>query len=171
MSTKSKALVLTMIAAAALAAGCATPEPTGTPVDPNADVRAKIAASADRVSLSMQRLAAMRSATYGVKVVDFKTPVGLETEISINWAGPIDGLARKISELTGYTFDGTLGPVPTTPVIVSVSATDTSAFSILADAGAQAGTAADIIVQPETKRIIVKYPPVTRTGGYANVSR
>lgn len=167
MSTKSHALVLSMIAAAAVLAGCATKPPTGSPVSPDADIMAKIATSADRASISMQRLAALRSSTAGVKVADYQVPAGLETPITITWSGPIDGLARKVAELSGYTFDGTVGGTPNSPVIVSISVTSETAFNILANAGAQAGAAADIVVRPEAKRILVKYPPVTRSGGYA----
>lgn len=169
MSLKSHAIVLSMIAAAALATGCATqqPAPVGTPVQPDAEVLAKIAASADRASLSMQRLAQLRGADRAVKTEEFQVPAGLETRVNMTWSGPVDALAAKLADLTGYTYGGTVGPVPSTPVLVAVSVTNTQAFNILMDAGAQAGSAADIVVSPNTKRISIKYPPVTRSGGYA----
>lgn len=166
MSIKSHSTALTIIAAA-LTAGCATnPAPVGTPVNPDADVMAKIAASADRASLSMQRLTAIRAANSHAKVESFQVPPGLETPISITWAGPVDALVAKVAELSGYTFAGFKGKKPVAPIVVSVAVTSMSAFNILADAGAQAGSAADIVINPDEKTISVQYAPVTQSGGY-----
>lgn len=147
--------------------GCMTVPVAIAPIDnPDADLMSKIAASAERVSLAMQRLSMIRGGGQAEASQDYKVPAGLEKTMSINWAGPIDGLARKVAQMSGYTYDEPLGPIPNTPVIVSMAVTGQSMFNILSDAGGQAGSAADIVVRPESRRITVKYPPVTRSGGY-----
>ena len=158
---------LTLIAAAALAsltlAGCATQDKA--PPAPDAEVMAKLATYAERASISMQRLASLRGANAGVRIELGKVPAGLELPVTLNWAGPVDQLAMKIAELTGYQFGGVLGSTKT-PVLVSMAVINQPAFNVLADAGAQVGSAADIVVHPDTKKIFVKYAPVTRSGGY-----
>ena len=172
MSMKSKSIILGAIAASVVMTGCATKPPAevGEQIKPDAEVLAKIAESATRASKSMERLAAIRSTTSGLKIADRVAPEGLDVPITINWAGPIDGLAKKLAELTGYKYEGTEGSVPSMPILVSVAVTETSAFQILANAGAQAGSAADIVIRPSTKSIMIKYAPATQSGGYANPS-
>lgn len=170
MSMKSKSIIFSMVAASAVMVGCATTQPVavGDKIKPDAEVLAKIAESAARSSKSMERLAALRSTTSGLVISDRVAPEGLDVPITINWAGPIDGLVRTLSNLTGYKYEGTEGSVPTMPILVSVSVTETSAFNVLANAGAQAGSAADIVIRPSTKSIMVKYAPATQSGGYVN---
>lgn len=166
MSMKTHALALSIAAVTALA-GCATQQPTGAPATgPDPEILRKLTALGDDANVSLQRLAALRSATNGVTVSDYQPPAELATPISIQWSGPIDGLARKVAELTGYSFEGVFGAAPTVPVIVNISVTNASAFDVLSNAGAQAGAAADIVVRPKSKAIAVKYPPTIRSGGY-----
>lgn len=159
------ARALAVSAVLTLLAGCAH-KPAETPASPDAEILKKIAQHAERASYSMQRLAALRGANGGLQVADMVAPAGLEMPISINWSGPVDSLVRKIAEVTGYEYEGVIGSKPVTPVLVTVAVTNTPAFNVLADAGAQAGSAADIIVRPETRKILVKYPPVLRNGGF-----
>jgi hypothetical protein len=156
------------VVAACLAAlgGCAT-KPTPVPAPgPDAAILEKIAEYAQKSSISMQRLAAIQMDRAGNTAVDLKAPPGLEKPISITWTGPIEQLVKKVSEMTGYQYEGALGNKPANVVIVSVSVNNTAAFNVLADAGAQAGVAADIVIRPEQKMMAIKYPPVTPNGGY-----
>ena len=158
----------TLLVAACLAAiglsGCITqPAKTAPPAD--ADTMALLTTYADRASISMQRLASIRGAHAGVQIEEFKVPVGMEVPVSINWSGPIEELAKKVAGLTGYAYDGIQG-VPKTPVLVTINVVNTPAFNVLADAGAQAGSAADLVIHPDSKTLLVKFPTVARTGGY-----
>lgn len=165
MKASSIALAMTSLA---VLSGCATQAPT--PVAADAEVMAQLATYADRASISNQRLASIRTGTAGVKIDKVEVPAGLEAPISITWSGPIDQLAKKVAELSGYQYGGSMG-TSKTPVLVSISVTNTPAFNVLADAGAQAGSAVDIVVHPNTKKIFVKYSPAARTGGYPVQSR
>ncbi len=158
-----------IIAAACMAAlgGCATkPTPVAAP-GPDAAILEKLADYAQKSSISMQRLAAIQMDRAGnAPVVELKAPEGLDKPISITWTGPIEQLVKKVAEMTGYQYEGVLGNKPANAVHVSVSVTNTAAFNVLADAGAQAGVTADIIIRPEQKLVAIKYPPVTPNGGY-----
>lgn len=169
MSFKSNAFLLSVVATSLLA-GCASPPPVVAPINPDAEVMAKIAASADRASLSMQRLAALRGSAQGMKLVEAQTPPGLDVLIKdLSWSGPIAGLVKKVADLSGYAYADAQGMMPSSTVNVSIAVSSATAFNILSDAGAQAGSAADIVIQPDAKRIFLKYPPVVRSGGYAFV--
>ena len=113
-----------------------------------------------------RKMAALRAGQSQTAAVALVAPPGLDVPVSITWTGPIDLLVKKVAELSGYTYDGTLGTKPMAPVNVSISVTGVTAFDILADAGAQAGTAADIIIRPDTKKLALRYPPTTPNGGY-----
>lgn len=161
--------IATVLAAMALISGCAT-KPAPVAATTEGDVTARLADYADRASQSMQRLAAVRGANAGIKVDNVKVPAGLEIPVSIKWSGPVDQLVSKVAELSGYQFGGVLGNSKT-PVLVSITVVNTPAFNVLADAGAQTGSAAEIVVHPDTKKIFVKYPPAARTSGYPILTR
>lgn len=154
-----------------LVAGCAFPAKQAV-VQPEAEtaVLSELAVYAQRASLSMQRMAAMKNANGSGQVANIVAPAGMNTPMFLNWNGPIEGLVKSIAERTGYSYEGVVGVKPATPVIVSVSVTNMPAFNILVDAGAQAGSAADIVVRPDTKKIFIKFPPVIRSGGYPNAN-
>lgn len=157
------ASLLSAVCAAGLLAGCVTPPTPATAHD--AEVMAKLAAYSERASNSMARLAAIRSASAGVTVAPGVVPAGLEVPVSVSWSGPVDQLVQQIADVAGYEYGGTLGSIKT-PVLVSMAVTSHTAFNVLSDAAAQAGSAADIVVHPDTKKIFVKYPPAMRSGGY-----
>jgi defect-in-organelle-trafficking protein DotD len=154
---------------AAVLAGCATQPTTGVPINgPDVEVLNRIAQHAQQASLSMQRMAALKGAGAGLKIGEDEVPAGLEMPISINWSGPVESLVKKIAEMTGYDYEAPIGSKPATPVLVSVSVNAVPAFGILADAGAQTGSAADIVIRPDSRKIFVKYPPTVRSGGYVS---
>ena len=158
-------LLLTVVAAAALS-GCATQKPAPAPESADAAVIQKLNEYAERSSMTMQRLASLQIDRAGGKTVELKAPEGLDVPVSITWTGPVEQLVKKIAEITGYTYEGVLGSKPAAPVNVSISVSKMSAFQVLADAGAQAGVGADIVIRPDLKKLAVKYPPTTPTGGY-----
>lgn len=159
-------LVSATAALSVLMGGCATTTPPSAP-GADAAVLEKLSDYAQKSSLSMQRLAAIQIDRSGAQPVELKVPKGLEKPISITWTGPIEQLVKKVAEMTNYSYEGVLGGKPANAVHVSVSVTNMTAFHVLADAGAQAGVAADIIIRPEQRKVAVKYPPVTPNGGYA----
>lgn len=164
---KSKLVLALSAAAAALAlAGCASQPKVDPAAEADGRVLQELSAHAQRASLSMQRLAAMKGANDSVALPDPANFPGMEKPVTISWSGPIEQLTRKIAEESGYSYLGTIGARPATPVSVAISVVDTPAIYILMDAGAQIGSAADLVVNPEKKTVLVKYPPVVRSGGY-----
>lgn len=166
---KRKLVMVSMAVAMAALSGCATPPTPIASPGPDAAILEKLASYAQKSSISMQRLAAIQMDRSGTQTVDLQAPEGLDKPISITWTGPIDTLVKKIAEMSGYAYEGELGSKPVNAVHVSVSVTNTSAFHVLADIGAQAGVAADIVIRPDQKRLAVKYPPTTPNGGYVAV--
>lgn len=163
-SHSRKAVLSTLgLVAMALLSGCVAPPPPGPA--PDAEVMAKLASYSERASISMQRLASLKVSNAVTVIQRTPAPPGLEVPVSITWSGPVDQLVQKISELTGYQYGGVLGNSKT-PVLVSMAVVDHTAFTVLADAAAQIGSAADIVIHPDTKKMFVKYPPATGTGGY-----
>lgn len=173
MSKKAHALVISAtLSAVALLAGCATQKPEGQTPAPGVDAKVQqtLANAAARSSEAMLTLAKTRSATHGITYSDdFKVPDELRTPITINWSGPLDELVHKVADLTGYQYEAAVGSRPNTTVLVHIAVTDLEAHKVLANAGQQAGSAADIVVNPDSKKLYVKYPPNTRNGGYASL--
>jgi outer membrane murein-binding lipoprotein Lpp len=166
---------LTILAAALAAvtlAGCQTTQPTKpAPLPPSADaeVLSRISASAQQATASMERLNAMRVSGRSVTPETSAIPAGLEVPVSIEWTGPLPGLIQKVAAMTGYSYGGELGSRPAIPVTVAVKQVDRTAWFLIESADSQAHPAANIIVRPDSKELLVQYPPVTQSGGYPNV--
>lgn len=168
---KLKAIVAALSVAAL--AGCQTAPPQQMPLAPqaDADVTAKLAQTAVQASESMQRLAQMRVNGRSMQPTDTPAiPPGLEVPVSIEWVGPLNGLVEKIAGMTGYKFSGELGNRPAIPVVVSVKQVDRTAWFLIENADSQAHPAANIIVRPDSRELLVQYPPTIRSGGYPLVS-
>lgn len=163
-----------MIVAAALAvlsvSGCAIRlvEPVAAP-GPDVGVLEKLASYAQQSNASLQRLIAIQLNRSGAVPVELQAPEGLDKAISIAWTGPIEPLVKKLAEISGYTYEGVIGAKPANAVNVSISVTNLSVFRVLTDAGVQAGVAADIVIRPGQKQMLIKYPPTTPNGGYVAV--
>lgn len=84
-------------------------------------------------------------------------PQGLEKLITVRWTGDLEQLLARIAQATGWNIGETRG-LRVTPVIVSISAESRSAFDVLRDIGAIAGSSADIHVAASTKTLSVHYP-------------
>ncbi len=158
--------VVAVLAIASVAA-CAT-KPVAPAAGPEIEIRNRIAGYAQKSSEAMQRLAALRGSNGGVQSVELEIPAGLDKPMSITWTGPVDLLVKRVAEFTGYTYDGVIGQKPATPVVVSVAVTNTAAFRVLVDASAQSGSAAEIVVRPDSRKLLVKYPAVTQSGGFVS---
>ena len=159
-----------MIVAAALAvfgvSGCATSMVAPPAPGPDVTVLEKLAMYAQQSNAAMQRLMAIQMSRSRAVPVELQTPVGLDKPISISWTGPIEQLVKKVAEVSGYTYEDVVGAKPANAVHVSISVTNATVFQVLTDAGAQAGVAADIVIRPGQKQMLIKYPPTTPNGGY-----
>lgn len=84
-------------------------------------------------------------------------PAGLERLITVRWTGELEELLARVAQESGWKLGERTG-LRVAPVIISISAENRSAFDVLRDIGAIAGTSADILVSAPTKTISVRYP-------------
>lgn len=84
-------------------------------------------------------------------------PAGLEKLVTVRWTGELEQLLAKVSQEVGWAMGEPSG-LRVAPVIISISAENRSAFDVLRDIGAIAGTSADIHVSVATRTISVRYP-------------
>lgn len=158
-----------IIALSTILASCALQAPRTAPVDDvDSRILVEMAVHARKASESMQRLAAMKMAGSKASPSDFTAPPGMDQPIFFGFNGPIEPAVKKLAEMSGYTYAGILGAKPASPVIIAIdlTTTQTTAFNVLMDLGAQTGSAVDIMVDSDAKKMYIKYPPVVRSGGY-----
>jgi hypothetical protein len=158
--------ILALTALLATTAGCATSNRPTTSIDTEADVLKEIAQSVQRATDAQVRLAAMKGANRGLLIGESSTGEGLDAPISISWSGPIDKLAQKIAELSGFEYGGIVGKRPTVGVNVVINATNEKGRIILLNANAQAGSAARVELSEGSKKIVVRYAPTPGNGGF-----
>lgn len=84
-------------------------------------------------------------------------PAGLERLVTVRWTGELEQLLGRLAQETGWKIGPSTG-LRVAPVIISINAENRSAFDVLRDIGAVAGTSADIMVTAPTRTIAVRYP-------------
>jgi hypothetical protein len=84
-------------------------------------------------------------------------PAGLEKLVTVRWTGELEQLLQRIAEETGWKLAQSTG-TRVSPVIISVNADNRSAFDVLRDIGAIAGTSADIVIASNARTFTVRYP-------------
>lgn len=72
-------------------------------------------------------------------------PEALMREVSLDWTGPLAGLARRLAELSGYEYEET-GARPVQPVIVDVHSVERPLIAVLREAGYQGGPRVKLVV-------------------------
>jgi defect-in-organelle-trafficking protein DotD len=125
-------------------------------------VALRLASAVDKASAALQTLASVEQARNpGVSVQAAPyAPQELRRTVSVEWTGPIEPLARKLSDRAGYQFQVN-GDTPPVPLVVSVRASEKSVVEVLRDVGLQAGQRADISVDPERRLVELNYAPVS----------
>lgn len=149
---KNKELLI--IPVAAIVIGC-TPKPTYQMTD----VEYQLMKSAMSVEDSIRTLAGTQDiyAKNAINTDILVTPQGGMGELaSIDWSGPIEPLLERIGQMTRYRVK-VLGPIPTIPLIVSISCRERLVADILKDAGLQAGRRANLVVYPTSRIIELRY--------------
>lgn len=84
-------------------------------------------------------------------------PAGLEKLITVRWTGELEQLLQRVAEETGWKLAQSTG-TRVAPVIISINADNRSAFDVLRDIGAIAGTSADIVIATNARTFTVRYP-------------
>lgn len=145
---------LVILSLAAIMVGC-TPKPTYQ----ISDVEYQLMKSAMSVEDSLRTLAATQEvyAKNAINTDILITPQGGMGELaSLDWSGPIEPLLEKIGKLSNYRVK-VLGPIPTIPLVITVSARERMVADILKDAGLQAGKRANLVVYPTSRIIELRY--------------
>ena len=80
-------------------------------------------------------------------------PEALMREVSLDWTGPLAGLAQRLAELSGYEYEET-GARPVQPVIVDVHSVERPLIAVLREAGFQGGPRVKLVV--DARRRVVE---------------
>lgn len=122
----------------------------------------RLASAVDKASAALATLASVeqaRNPAVTIQSVPY-APQELRRTVSVKWVGAIEPIARQLADRAGYRFQAS-GDVPPAPLVVSVDAREKSVVEVLRDIGLQAGTRADISVDPDSKLVELNYAPVS----------
>jgi defect-in-organelle-trafficking protein DotD len=140
-----------------LVAGCSS-----KPTYEVSDIDYQLAKAALSVEDAMRTLAATQEvyAKNAINTDILITPQGgMGALTRLDWSGPIEPLLERIGEMTQYRVK-VLGPIPTIPVIITISSRERTIADILKDAGLQAGKRANLVVYPTSRIIELRYSAV-----------
>ncbi|ART61231.1 hypothetical protein CBP36_19895 (plasmid) [Acidovorax carolinensis] len=84
-------------------------------------------------------------------------PAGLERLVTVRWTGELEDLLSRIAAECGWSIAQHSG-LRVAPVVISISAENRSAFDVLRDIGAIAGSSAEIVVSATSRTLSVRYP-------------
>lgn len=137
-----------------------TPSSVPTSLAPPADdAEVQLAEAATSISQSLTDLNAMEKTLappVNCKCLPYPTSGDMCQLASIDWAGPIEPLLRRISWMTGFKLH-VIGARPAIPVLVTISAKNTEIGYILRDANFQAASKASVCVYPGIRVIELRY--------------
>ena len=125
-----------------------------------------LAGAADRASVALETLAAVeqaRSPEVSVAPID-DVPQELKRAITVNWVGPVEPIAQKLSSRAGYAFQ-TIGTAPPVPMVVSVDVENMPVIDVLRSLGLQLGARGDVRVDGRRRMVEIHYSPNTGIGG------
>jgi defect-in-organelle-trafficking protein DotD len=123
------------------------------------DVEYQLMKSAMSVEDSLRALAATQEvyAKNAINTDILITPQGGMGELaSLDWSGPIEPLLERVGKMSNYRVK-VLGPIPSIPLIITLSARERMIADILKDAGLQAGKRANLVVYPTSRIIELRY--------------
>lgn len=156
-----------LVCALLVLAGCGRPLRVEPQVAAQPDkVSAMLAEAADRASVALETLAAVEQArTPAIAVGPIENaPPELERAITVNWAGPVEPITRKLADRAGYTFQ-TIGTPPAVPTVVSVDVENRPVIDVLRSIGLQLGSRADVRVDGARRVVEIHYAPNAGAGG------
>lgn len=149
--------------AATLLAGCAkgTRDTRLDELDSNSRraVEDSLAASAARAAKAQETLAQIERARTEPAPASLDVsglPPELRRPATMNWSGPAPEAARQVAGLVGYEFR-IVGNAPPNLPMVSVAATDLPVAKVVEDIGLQVQGIAQVLVDPNVKRIEFRY--------------
>ncbi len=121
-------------------------------------VSAQLAQAADKASTALQTLATIeQTRTPNASTAPFdNVPVELRRAITINWVGPVESVTKTVANRASYGFS-VLGEGPATDKIVNLDIENKPIIDVLRAIGLQLGTAADIVVDANSRTVELQY--------------
>ena len=144
-----------VLAVALTLAGCEffrspPPAPAAAP-DPAELALVEAALRAEAALASLARAQAAGNPV-GAQPPPALVPDELKEPVTLDWIGPLEGLAARLAERAGWAFVEA-GPSPVVPLIVEVSVEALPTVLVLRDAGVQAGSAALLTVDAARREV------------------
>ena len=138
-------------------------EGNGSVMDP---AEARLAEAALRAERALSLLAETRSARVDLRVPDMprNVPPELLLQVSMDYIGPLEELARQLAAGAGYALV-TAGRPPAAPVVVEIEARDTPLIHIFRDAGMQAADRALLTVDAGRMTVRLDWFDESRSAG------
>lgn len=137
----------------------AAPDPAGTRVPELRLIEA--AERAERALASLARALPAPDAASAMPALD-SVPAALRRPVTLDWVGPLEGLARALAKRAGWRFL-MAGRPPARPLIVAVEAEDRPLIAVLRDAGLRAGGAATLTVDAAAQTVLLDWALVPGT--------
>ena len=125
-------------------------------VDADADsVAQELAVAAGRAEEALGRLSRIEATR---DPIEWREPPEIVPEallrvVSLDWTGPLPGLAARLAALSGYEFEET-GARPVQPVIVDVHSVERPVIAVLREVGYQGGPRIKLVV--DARREVVE---------------
>jgi defect in organelle trafficking protein DotD len=120
----------------------------------------KLSEAATSISQSLSELAAVEKSTTPASAYKMGTTTNyyVPGNISIDWAGPVEPLLKRISNISGYKLR-VIGVRPAVQVIITLTAKETPLCDILRDIDFQCGHRAKVSVDANHRTIELRYAP------------
>ena len=97
-------------------------------------------------------------------------PAALKRPVTLDWAGPLEGLVRALAARAGYRFL-VAGRPRARPPIVAVEAKGEPLIAVLRDAGLRAGGAATLTVDATAETVVLDWTLVPETVSAPSATR
>ena len=148
-------------------AGCTlrAPEPpaVSAPTAPDrAEMRLIEAAERAEVALALLARALPEADPASAMPALDSVPAALRRPVTLDWAGPLEGLVRALAERAGWRFL-VAGRPPARPLIVTVQAEGEPLIAVFHDAGLRAGGAATLTVDAAAETVLLDWTLVPGT--------
>lgn len=137
------------------------PDPAETLVPETRLIEA--AERAERALASLARTLPAADRSSAMPALDL-VPAALRRPVTLDWAGPLEGLVRALAERAGWRFL-VAGRPPARPLIVTVEAEGEPLIAVLRDAGLRAGNAATLAVDAAARTVLLDWTAPSRIPG------
>lgn len=139
----------------ALLTGCTRMHTAPVAANSASSINGPLDRAADKVSNAWALLATENAAIHPPKGSSPVLPKALAETVPFTWTGPAAPAVAKLSRIAGYQYIPQ-GKRPATPIIVHLSGTH-SLFRDLREIAVQAGKRADLTVNAQTRKIVLRY--------------